>query len=358
MNISELRVLLDEFNGLPKNINESTYLDLCQYPTRRFEEICSRLLSFYFLPINEHRFSDLFLKSFLQILPNADKLLFSTNKIKIIEEENAEGKRIDLVIVGDNFVIGIENKITADLYNPLDIYRHRLNDYKKDFIIGVVLSIHPIKKESEKKLLIDNKFINVLYSDLFLRIKQNIGFYINQCNNKYLTFLDDFIKTIENMEQNNILNPSLSDFFYENTSKLDELFDLYSEFNSRIKKIQLQNLQSLNEAISIKTSHKWWIWEDWDFGCDMIINDHKIGIETHFKTTNKNPTGEFKIIITTWNLKDWNYFKDSIISKFPNKTYEIEDGRAYLYYDILISPELSVIEDKLFELYNRIKEIN
>lgn len=358
MNISELRVLLNKFNELPKNINESTYLDLCQYPTRRFEEICSKLLSFYFSPNNEHRFKDLLLKSLFQTLPDSDNFQYSTNKIKVIEEENAEGKRIDLVIVGDNFVIGIENKITADLYNPLDIYRKRLNDYKKDFTIGIVLSIRKITKVSERRLLIDNQFVNILYSDLFLRIKQNIGFYINQCNNKYLTFLDDFIKTIENMEQNNILNPELSDFFYDNSLKLDELFALYSEFNNKIKKIQFQNLQSLKETLTQKTSHNWWIWEDWDLGCDMVINNHKIGIETQFETSSKNPLGEFRIMVTTWNLKDWNYFKEAIIAMFPDKDYEIEDGRAYLHYDKLINHELSMIEIKLMDLYNMIKEIN
>lgn len=358
MDLITAQHLLNEFKILPKVINETTYLEMCRYPTRRFEEICSRILGFFFLPTNEHRLNDLLVKSILQSLPNPDMFQYTNHLIKVIEEEYTEGKRIDLVIVGDNFILGIENKISAILNNPLEIYRKRLEDYKKEHTIGIVLSNTLIKKEAEKLLLEKNEFVNILYSDLFQHIKQNLGFYLNQCNSKYLTFLDDFIKTIENMTGNNILNPDLEDFFYDNSLYLDELIKLYEIFNNRIGRIRLQNLQSLKENLSISTSHVWEIWEDWDLFCEILINNHKILIETQFKTINKNPIGEFKIEITTMNLASWNYFKDSIESRFPNKKHEIIDGRAFVHFDTIINPELPTIENILIALFNELKSIN
>ena len=54
MNIDKAFEILDKFKGLPKNYPEPTFLEITHYPKRRFEEICSRILSFYFNPAKEH----------------------------------------------------------------------------------------------------------------------------------------------------------------------------------------------------------------------------------------------------------------------------------------------------------------
>ncbi len=358
MDLSKIESILSDFSTLPKEVLQPTYLDLCQYPTRRFEEICSRLLAFYFQPLNEHKLNDLVLKSLIECLNSQKQFNYLANRFTVIEEENAEGKRIDLVLIGDNFIIGIENKIFANLYNPLEIYMERLIKYKKELTIGVVLSLRKISKESEKELLLKSGFHNITYSTLINQLKINIGNYLIQCDNKYLIFFNDFISTIENMEQNNILNSGLTSFFYENSDKLDELFELYDEFNKRIKSIQFQNIQSMKEEIIKQTNHNWRIWEDWDLGCDFIVNNHKLGIESYFEKSKSNPLGKFFITITTWNLTDWHYFKDTLISQFPDKNFQINNNRAELSYETLFDQETDVISGVLIELFNKIKNIN
>jgi hypothetical protein len=46
MDITIANKVLNDFNKLPKSYIETTFLEICRYPRRRFEEICSRVLSF------------------------------------------------------------------------------------------------------------------------------------------------------------------------------------------------------------------------------------------------------------------------------------------------------------------------
>ncbi|MFD2246645.1 PD-(D/E)XK nuclease family protein [Pontibacter ruber] len=354
---AELEQLIDEFSSLPKFVQQPTYLELCQYPYRRFEEICSKLLSFYLQPTNEHGLNDLFINCLTQLVQGYSSLQYRSDQLQIIVEDNADGKRIDIVIVGENFVIGIENKIDASLYNPLDIYRKKLESYKKESVVGVVLTLRKIQRKSEVDWMKANGFTNITYSDLFNSVKQNIGFYLNQSSDKYFIYLKDFMATMENMEGSNILNQPLSDFFFDNSDKIDELVHLYEEFNNRIVQIQNQHISSLQEAISDRTGHKWWVWGGFDLGCSFTINNHKIGIETHFKRAKRNPIGKYIIQITTWNIKDWNYFREKVVSLLPNCAYETSNGRAFLTFDVLINPDEDQIVDKLEEVFHIVQKV-
>ncbi|RZL60375.1 MAG: hypothetical protein EOO93_14195 [Pedobacter sp.] len=80
--------LIDEFEKLPKIVIESTYLELCKYPGSKFEEVCSRLLSFYFNPNNEHGFNDLFLECFLQLIAPNQQIAHQNKEVEVITELN------------------------------------------------------------------------------------------------------------------------------------------------------------------------------------------------------------------------------------------------------------------------------
>lgn len=351
-----MQKLMLEFDNLPKVVTQRTMLELCQYPSRRFEEICSRLLAFYLHPTNEHGFGDLFLRSLLELLNENNELKFTGKDLIVNTEENAEGRRIDLTIIGDNFVIGIENKINAYLDNPLDVYKRKLKDYGKDFTIGLVLSLRKISDKSSVDLMSKNGFKPILYAELFEKVKQSLGFYLRNSNEKYLTFLTDFIKTIENMESNNILETDQTAYFYENFTKIDELIALYSKFNEGIGRKQSESLKSLKEELDNRTKVKWWIYEDWDLGCDVRARNPRIGIESHYKKTKWNPLGEFVIHISTWNLADWALIKNRISELFPKLTPRQEDRRVFIDLPIMINPEFNTIVETLVHLFNKLDE--
>lgn len=145
MKTKDINKILKDFEELPKVVKETTYLEICKYPGNRFEEICSRLLAFYLNPNNEHKLKDLFIVSLLQLVSKKE-ISFDSKKVIVISEDNAEGKRLDLLIYSSNqFVIGIENKITAGLYNPLETYQKRIKEYSSNNKFNILLSLNKIK---------------------------------------------------------------------------------------------------------------------------------------------------------------------------------------------------------------------
>lgn len=355
ISIEEIGELLKEFDTLPKAIKQPTYLELCRYPYNRFEEICSRLLCYYLSPINEHGFKDLFLRSLLEILQPSNEFHYRFDSIKVILEEYADGKRLDILIQSDDFVIGIENKITASLYNPLDIYKNHISLYHENKFC-VVLSLRRLSSE-ELTFLNNNNFVNLTYSEYFGRIKLNLGKYINDGNSKYLIFMTDFIQTIENMNGQNILNRELSDFFYDNSIRIKSLIELYEEYNRRTTAMQNERIAYIKEKISEKTKVAWTVFEEVDLiYAEFNVNKPSIGIEASFESTKGNAFGKFNVYITMWTLDAWNYYGKIILNKFPTKTLNTVDHWTILIDTISDNDEDKILK-KLVEIYDYLYEL-
>lgn len=328
--ISAYQELLNKFRNLPKRDMEPTYLELCRYPYNRFEEICSRILQFYFNPKAEHGFKDLWLVSLFQAIGESMPITF--DGVNINTEEYAEGKRIDITIVSSDFVVAIENKITADVYNPLAIYRKYIENThqgKKQTLL--VLSLKPISGNAVKK----HDFLSCLYKDLFNAVYSNLGDYITHCNQKYLTYMLDFMKTIDNMD--NLKLRQEDDFFFQNKKEIEELQNRFNDYKNRILNNQKAQIAILQQQISELTQKEWWIWQGWDLGMRFNKEIHCIGIEANYEETKDNPCGLFHTYITTWHLKDWPPYKEEVLKRFPEQIRldENADGRVYVHLPII-----------------------
>jgi hypothetical protein len=358
MTLTDIGELLKEFDTLPRTIKQPTYLELCKYPYNRFEEVCSRLLCYYLSPTKEHGFKDLFLRSLLEVLEPNNVIHYRFDSINIIAEENAEGKRLDILIQSDNnFVIGIENKITACLYNPLENYKNRIDLYSGQKYC-VALTLRTITSKNELTLLKNNNFINLTYSEYFGRIKLNLGNYINDGNSKYLVFMTDFIQTIENMNEKKVLNPQLSNFFYDNSTRIEKLIELYNEFNRSTTNIKIDRIAAIKEKISEITDVTWKDYEGWDlYYADFNPDKPKIGIEAYFESTKENVLGKFHITITTWSLSDWNYYEKEILTSFPYKKLEKVDNRASLFIETISNNDEYLILETLKETFDFLKDL-
>lgn len=359
MNINKVTHLLQEFKSIPFSIKEHTQLEICQYPKRRFEEICSRLLSFYFDPKKEHKLNDLFLRSFFEFV--GQKIRYDPEQVKIITEDNAEGKRIDLVISCPDFVIGIENKITASLYNPLATYKKRLEEYRKDEnLFKIVLSVFEITKPKEVAYMKSNGFQAITYTQFFEIVKKNIGQYISTCNQKYLTHLFDFIQTLENMKTTTYTNKEQSDFFFDHESDIIKLTKAYSAHKQDILDLHKARIKEIQEEIAKQTNGNWWIWQGWDLGTDAYNpQKFRIGIEASFNATKDNPYDQFKIYFTSWTLSDFAPYRQVLKSKFPDKEPDDRSikNRAYLHMTPIDGNNMDEIIEKLKEYYEFLIEI-
>jgi len=356
MNIENISLLLEEFNKLPKKRKEPTFLEICSYPQRRFEEICSRILSFYFNPRREHKLKDLFISSLFELLNRKD-IEYQIELIKIKTEDNADGKRIDLVIYCPDFIVGIENKITASLYNPLETYEKRLKEYSINNTFKLILSLQRIKKMEELELMNKNGFLSITYSELFEVVKRNIGYFIADCNQKYLTQLYDFIQTLENMKSANRIDMKISKFFFENSTQIDELINTYNSYYDSVLNMQKERIAELRIKISTLTGKEWWAYQGWDLGFNSFNpNKPKIGIESSYKVTKESALGEFRIYITTWNLSDWGPYDKILTDRFPDKFLDKSD-RVYLHMDVISGDDEDLILKKLNEYFSLLTEI-
>jgi len=338
----DINSLLKEFQALPKK--KKTFLEICKYPASRFEEVCSRILCFYFSPKEEHGFQDLFLRSLFELL-KAEDVNFYEDEIQVIPEDYAEGKRLDIVITGSDFVIGIENKITASLYNPLDKYKARIDSYHKEHSFNLVLSVYEITKAEELEKIAANDFKAFTYADFFIHLKKNLAPYSADCDQRYLTHLLDFIKTIENMSTNDSIDRKNSDFFFEKRNEIDELISQYEAYKKSRLDLQHEKLQEIEKQIGAQTNPKWFI-HNGKTAFYLIFKfaskEYEIGIESLYKETKENPLGEYLIQITTWDLENWKTFKERILKKYPDCPLDegtTHKNRVYLDVEKLIVPE-------------------
>jgi hypothetical protein len=189
-----------------KETSHKTFFEICDVSSRELSY--SSFLAFFLDPRREHGFGDLFLKSLVEVSGKA----LNTSDVRSIEREvpTDEG-RIDLVIEGDSFVIGIENKIGAPVSNDLQDYsrylekRAREGDRKK---LAILLSI---KKEQTA-----HGFTPVLYQTLAAEIKKNLGQTLPHADPRSITYLLDFITSIDHLEKGTYMDNALLRFFQEN----------------------------------------------------------------------------------------------------------------------------------------------
>lgn len=343
--IEQWQKILDESSRYQIEDNE-TFLDLCHYTGERFEEICSRVLAFFLNPNGKHGFSILWFNALCQTINDKYEKQNNNKKIEseyfyykfsmeITTEESTSyaditNKRIDIVLKTPTLVIGIENKINAQLYNDLDQYKKHIQgkyDDKNINRIFVVLTARDLTNNESKKAK-DNGFIVIKYGDLFNNVTSLLGKYVAKCNQKYLSFMLDFIQTVKNRA--NIMEETEMDkFFAKNKQAIDALNTKYNAWIENNNKKQVDKISELLEEINEKTNATWWDYKGWDLGVQFKTespNKYLIGIESHFEydnDNNNNPLGIFRIYITTWKMACWEPYKNiEKLQNYPDITHK------------------------------------
>jgi hypothetical protein len=371
MNIDEMQKLLDEFDCLPKIVKQPTYLELCDYPGRRFEEICSRLLEFYLDPNKEHDFHKLFLDSLFEMFKEDIKyqefgmfkkdIKYQENDIAT-GEVNAEGKRVDILVTGKSFAIVIENKIDAPLNNPLGEYAKLLEErgYKENERFLMVLSLHPLSNDKIAEATAAG-FKCCTYKEYFGIIKRNIGNYMNQGNLKYLAFIMDFIQTLENRSGENIMDmdKKMTDFFKANWKKLDELQTYYQEYKNE----PFRQLRKLQEKITERTKESGGVKSEWNIHEDWLLHyDSPSGIQVC--ATLEEDATICHIYIGEANGKEaekfWDLNEEIIKRKYQD--YEVRPthwGRRLTVARVPLSEDkdFDPAVEKLYDVYQFVKTL-
>src|ERR1022692_24337 len=176
--------LLLKFQALPETPKTRTFMEVSGYP--HYENVSSNLLAFYFDPEEEHGLGDLLLTSFISLTPKVNVPDCKTG-IKIHPQYPTDaGGFLDLLIEGESFILGIENKIYHHLANDLVDYGKTIDGIAQPQrrSIKAILSLQPIREPA--KLVAG--FVNHTYGQLWQAVRDRMGRYIHTANPKWLTY--------------------------------------------------------------------------------------------------------------------------------------------------------------------------
>jgi|GEM_PF-1378533 len=210
MNITkEIAIINAKLPALPKRPRKNLF-DILKVQHREIRN--SNILAYFFDPNEEHGFDTLFSDALKEIAiekistlkishPNIrfnDISAFDEVKSVTTEEQttgaNATTKSIDIVLEGDDWVIGIENKINHHLANPLNIYwAHLKSKGKTPF--GVLLTL-PQYRIEQGKLNNGNYFLNITHRELLECVQQNLKL-TGDIDDTDLFYLREYFKNIE-----------------------------------------------------------------------------------------------------------------------------------------------------------------
>jgi len=242
--LAEFENLLASFERLPNAEKKpfTTLLEIAKFP--RSELACSNILAFFLNPNEEHNLGGLVLKSLLEAADPTQKVSWvSPRSVEVRREERTDSnKSIDVVLVGESFVVGIENKIDAEAYNPFKEYKNWLEKIAKgkaipvENVFKILLSID--RQELSERL---HGFTPLTYDKFFSVLLVNIGPRMLDADQRYWIYLIDFITTIQNLRRQLHMNKDLLDFFktHEQTAlKFNlELQNLKELLSSKTKKV-------------------------------------------------------------------------------------------------------------------------
>ncbi len=360
-------VLTADFKGLPKRI--TTLFDIAEFPER--ERVISNFYTFYFYPLGEHGFGDLFISTLSKLIASKtglDEIIKNYKFCEVDKEVGTDkGNFIDIVItessanenINENAII-IENKINAPVYNNLaDYYQHVQVKNKK---IGVVLSL-----KKEKNLPIE--YINITHLEFINKIQEASGSYFLNAEAKQLIILKEFLQNIKSMALKNELNEQY-DFYFKHEKKIRELAELYKVIVADVFRQADDACQQLNMGLELKATNadrlrfyasakapiyfKIWLKDlmtDAEYMC-IAVELNAEGIKHLDKINKINFTEEEDTLLYETDKIRKNYLQYARKNLEPTEE-QIKNFTEYIYNEITSSPLKSIF----LKLKNRLAEL-
>jgi PD-(D/E)XK nuclease superfamily len=185
-----------------------------------FENPTTDLLAFFFDPHQAHGFRDLLLRSFITCmgLEIPDSLDLSEPPQR--EEITSSKNRLDLLLISENWVLAIENKIRHAQQNPFDDYeRHLKTRFPEKKIYMAILS--PLGTSTHPS------WIPVSYKRFIVEVITRLGTYSIQTNfTKWFVFLREFLIHLENEATERAMEDKQVEFVEKNYTTISQLIEL------------------------------------------------------------------------------------------------------------------------------------
>ena len=241
--------LLDEFRKLPPHPDRRpTFMEIagCEHK----ENACSDILAFFLDPARPHGLGTLFLDALARTggIQNQEAI---AGNVKVDREELTEdGNRIDLLIQSNSDAILIENKIFAGVGNPLGDYAKYLDclkptgRHKHKFL----LTLTPNSEGAEYG------FQNITHKQLVKEIRGTLGRHVATADTRYLTFMLDFLNTLDYLRGGMVVNPEFVGLLASRSGEAERFLKEIEHFKGELRKkvTYLENLIDVSEHSNVK----------------------------------------------------------------------------------------------------------
>jgi hypothetical protein len=308
--MEEIQDFLEQYALAEYEEKEPNIFQIAGFP--HYENVSSNVLE-YFLKY------PIVLQSLLSCI--SDK--YDTSKYITIDREaqTKNNKKIDILINTNRYIIGIENKINAWLYNPVDDYCEYLQELAANEQKEVIFIVLSKNKAPENK-----KYINILYSNFALTLRKNYARLLSSLGHRYFFLLNEYVENIESFNGGLYMNDEFVKIarIDNNSDKITQVVieaeKLRKEFHNAANRI-LADLNNDNK--SFKTARSWDAFSDEVPNYLLFVavfQDYYLdGDEQHNVTIDINVSASgYSVSIFERNGQFDNVFKDGLKNIIPD----------------------------------------
>lgn len=250
MTVQAAAKLLDEFRKVSGRIERPpTFMEIAGYP--HYEDVCSNFLKFFMDPEKAHGLRTLVLDALLASAGDGATADEGVGGNVSIEREVITDKgRIDLLITSDDHAILIENKLLADVNNPLEDYSAYLDRIANGRTQHkFLLTLYPTHEGSSCG------FTNLAYEKFVGRVRSLLGRYVSGADTRYLTMFLDFLNTLDNLKRGTRMNQEFVRLLSQRSDEVDkflaELRSFQDEMRFKVQtlgsKVNLREYQNISQ---------------------------------------------------------------------------------------------------------------
>lgn len=350
--LSKFEQLLAEYKQLePVAVAEPTIFSIGS--KGYYENPTTDILAFFFDSNGQHQLGDTALRALLSCLrlPEKDRLDSSLIETPEREVKTKSGKRIDLLLEGNDWVMVLENKIYHQQNNPFDDYERfihekqnqtRFHDKRKIFVV-----LSPTGE------VVPNGWYGISYSDLIVALKTELADqFLSQPINKWTLLLREFILHLESLMSQPSVNQQTLDFVLNNLSAIKEIQETKQQaVNEYHQCLQIAIQSKLGKDIVIRLHH--WngypalrfglsSWKDTESDVILFLSGDK---------------GESSINVYAHLREGYDEHKaDSFILTDANVERWVEGNGQYRGYRIKVA---AMTEDEIIQfIYQRLSELD
>ncbi len=294
-----------------------TFLEIAGIQSR--EVYISKILEF-FLDANEHHpFGNIFVRSFHNLYrakkdqdnkKEQEKIKYAKVEKTHTEYPSIEGRRIDILVETDSYVLAIENKIYADLYNELKYYKETAENVARGIIgkdadavseeggkdvpeedakevVCVVLAPFAMSKVDQEKIKKED-FVFITYEELFNEVIKHFNEVDVYHKNKHFLYMQlfyDLFRTIKNLTGEEKLKEKFANFLAQDNNAywaIQAIHSCINYKNSVLEKIK-DEVEAKLKNVSKESFFHWYGEEQeaWNRGGSGYVMTNQKYMPTH-----------------------------------------------------------------------------